>query len=51
MYDGEGFNFQPSKDDKIINSAFQLIDFNGNNFSKNGVIAMDTLLVFQNQNP
>ena len=46
-----GYNFIPSKINKNINSAFQLIGFNGQDFVKEGVISIDSLLIVNLQNP
>ena len=51
MYEGKGFNYYPLESNNKINSAFQLINFNGNSFQKAGVLAMDTLMVVQKTNP
>ena len=36
MFHGEGFNYYPSPSNKNVNSAFQLIDFNGKDFIRSG---------------
>ena len=51
MYEGKGFNYYPLESNNKINSAFQLINFNGNSFQKAGVLALDTLIVVQKTNP
>ncbi|MEC7854521.1 MAG: hypothetical protein VX924_04090, partial [Candidatus Neomarinimicrobiota bacterium] len=51
MYEGKGFNYYPLESNNKINSAFQLINFNGNSFQKAGVLSMDTLIVVQKINP
>ena len=51
MYNDEGFNYYPSMMNNNINSAFQLIDFNGNDLIKSGVLTVDSLMMVNLQNP
>ena len=51
FFNDTGYNFIPSKINKNINSAFQLIGFNGRNFVKEGVISIDSLSIVNLQNP
>ena len=47
----KGYSYIPSKVNKNVNSAFQLIGFNGKKFIKEGVISIDTLSIVKLQNP
>ena len=51
FFDDAGYSYTPSKINKNVNSAFQLIGFNGKAFVKEGVISTDSLLVVKLQNP
>ena len=51
MYNDEGFNYYPSITNNNINSAFQLINFNGNDLIKSGVLTVDSLITVSLQNP
>ena len=51
IYNGAGYSYFPSKDNKNINSAFQLIGFNGVDFVKEGVISIDSLSIHYTVNP
>ena len=51
FFDDGGYSYTPSKINKNVNSAFQLIGFNGKAFVKEGVISTDSLLVVKLQNP
>jgi len=51
MHNDEGFNYYPSMMNNNINSAFQLIDFNGNDLIKSGVLTVDSLMMVNLQNP
>ena len=51
MFHDEGFNYYPSPSNKNVNSAFQLIDFNGKDFVRSGVLTIDSLNIVKVQNP
>jgi hypothetical protein len=51
FFNDTGYNFIPSKINKNINSAFQLIGFNGRGFVREGVISIDSLSIVNLQNP
>ena len=51
VFNDEGYSYIPSKVNKNMNSAFQLIGFNGKKFIKEGVISIDTLSIVKLQNP
>ena len=51
IFNGAGYSYFPSKDNKNINSAFQLIGFNGADFVKEGVISIDSLSIHNTVNP
>ena len=51
VFNDKGYSYIPSKVNKNVNSAFQLIGFNGNKFFKEGVISIDTLSIVKLQNP
>ena len=51
VFNDEGYSYIPSKVNKNMNSAFQLIGFNGKKFIKEGVISIDTLTIVKLQNP
>ena len=51
MFHDEGFNYYPSPSNKNVNSAFQLIDFNGKDFIRSGVLTIDSLNIVKVQNP
>lgn len=51
IYNDSGYSYIPSKVNKNINSAFQLIGFNGKAFIKEGVVSMDTLSFVNSVNP
>ena len=51
VFNDKGYSYIPSKVNKNMNSAFQLIGFNGKKFIKEGVISIDTLSIVKLQNP
>lgn len=51
IFNDSGYSFIPSKVNKNINSAFQLIGFNGKAFIKEGVVSIDTLSFENAVNP
>ncbi len=51
VFNDKGYSYIPSKVNKNVNSAFQLISFNGKKFIKEGVISIDTLSIVKLQNP
>ena len=51
VFNDKGYSYIPSKVNKNVNSAFQLIGFNGKKFIKEGVISIDTLSIVKLQNP
>ena len=51
VFNDKGYSYIPSKVNKNMNSAFQLIGFNGKKFIKEGVISIDTLTIVKLQNP
>tara|TARA_B000000475_G_scaffold118936_1_gene96190 strand:+ start:17307 stop:19178 length:1872 start_codon:yes stop_codon:yes gene_type:complete len=51
IFNDSGYSFIPSKVNKNINSAFQLIGFNGKAFIKEGVVSIDTLSFVNVVNP
>ena len=51
IFNDSGYSFIPSKVNKNINSAFQLIGFNGKAFIKEGVVSIDTLSFVNAVNP
>ena len=51
MFHDEGFSYYPSPSNKNVNSAFQLIDFNGKGFVRSGVLTVDSINVVKVQNP
>ena len=51
IFNDSGYSYIPSKVNKNINSAFQLIGFNGKAFIKEGVVSMDTLSFVNSVNP
>ncbi len=51
VFNDKGYSYIPSKTNKNVNSAFQLIGFNGKKFIKEGVISIDTLSIVKLQNP
>ena len=51
VFNDKGYSYIPSKVNKNVNSAFQLIGFNGEKFIKEGVISIDTLSIVKLQNP
>ena len=51
VFNDKGYSYIPSKVNKNVNSAFQLIGFNGKKFIKEGVISLDTLSIVKLQNP
>ena len=51
FFDDAGYSYTPSKINKNVNSAFQLIGFNGKAFVKEGVISTDSLSAAKLQNP
>lgn len=51
VFNDNGYSYIPSKVNKNMNSAFQLIGFNGKKFIKEGVISIDTLSIVKLQNP
>ena len=51
VFNDKGYSYIPSKVNKNVNSAFQLISFHGKKFIKEGVISIDTLSIVKLQNP
>ena len=51
IFTDKGYSYIPSKVNKNVNSAFQLIGFNGKDFVKEGIISIDTLSIVNLQNP
>jgi len=51
IFNDKGYSYIPSKANKNINSAFQLIGFNGKTFIKEGVVSLDTLSFVNTVNP
>ncbi len=51
IFNDKGYSYIPSKANKNINSAFQLIGFNGKAFIKEGVVSLDTLSFVNTVNP
>ena len=51
IFNDEGYSYIPSSINKNVNSAFQLIGFNGKDFVKEGVVSQDSLSIVKLQNP
>ena len=51
IFNDEGYSYIPSSINKNVNSAFQLIGFNGKDFVKEGVVSLDSLSIVKLQNP
>ena len=51
FYKGVGFFYSPSLSNKQINSAFQIIEFDGKGFNHQGVFRGDSLELILTQNP
>ncbi len=51
FYSGEGFYYSPDHLNPHVNSAFQVIHFNGNDFIPEGVLYNDSLHIVLSQNP
>ena len=51
FYKGVGFFYSPSLSNKQINSAFQIIEFDGKGFKHQGVFRGDSLELILTQNP